>query len=1266
MQLGTLYHAGTEEAVAGLVCDPALIRAHTYTERTGNFIAKYSHDDLFTSKAKMMDISGSVSIKMNLFISSATVTLGMAFMTDRRTSLRQVRTSLKTEVRTESEFLDVFDPDIINNASTSALKLATHVVTGVQWGQRSIGVFESTAKSHVDIKRVRTQLKAEVETMGVKATVFDYNYEYSHDRRSYTSSERVMLHSDYLPDKYPDTRQELMQTIGAAVESLNGTAARGVPVAYTLTPLAIVTPSAEAKLVWEVGADLLEEAQRVVDELEEARVAVKDLFDEDAQGHHAWAAHVSKYMRDFDAWRSQYLLRLDRAITAARMNDRVGPSPVFSDNSVPALLQEYWASDYTAEVVGARARDLRAEIERYLGYVAAVRPKAVRIATSVEHIRESVASTTAQKAYMLLLVDNGPREDVLAVKRFADFAARRLRAGGDPPCIERVDTAGKRFCHENITMIAAHFDSYCSSLCPKAFCPRDAAPNGTRACRTVRRNGTAEGNCTLTDAEAAAEGCWRRPAANESRSAEAGVMGFKALTPGWCSCPSTVVIDMKTGEIAHLPRLPEAPEIVALEDEEEEADPYAQSVVLRVAPPANATVDERVLRYRVTVAYEKSGGTFEEETGKAYYSVAEEFDTADADGAILVTNLQAGRRYFFEVAAINIVGAGPPSLRYPPDAAFQLSSITCAVAVLGIEGGPPGAAVAPEPPLNTLPSWAVAGATAVHVQIATSAQLPYRVAAAAFEDDAGRSFDCENVRSGTLDGAACTIPVAMLMADPAGFGRDKQLTVMVSSASGKALAYGRVTLVAPASATCASFELPDRVLLCEGTIASVNAVAGRHDPLDHSVTVELAVADYDRGVDFSGWRLEAVAEGGTRVRQDRGLGAGGAVRIGGLRAGQVYRFHLSARRLDGTVSRATAGVPAEGFAVRGTLPGAYIVWASGTDAMRNRIPGWSSYGHGVYYVRVILTKPAPAAMAKVVLRSETGSASLSLDVDTSSRSHSMATLQLRAREPFAGWSRKLGLNDGDVPGVFGRQVPYSVLSASGKVLAEGTLVREEISGAACREFESKKPLHCYLPDVSVSKCVSTCSDCSSKASETHQVGDQCISDVCSAADEVICLEARNPASPCVTRSAGCGNCPYDATLTTANGHDVCRPPCIPMTGVSVAAGAQAPLTCPMGTIYNAPPPADPVVFTCPIDNAQRYRNDPGSGTLASWAYGLRAPKCSTCSVADHCNGRAQRVMPNADQTRCECSCLKGYEGSSCEACAAGYVRARGGGCTPSA
>ena len=49
------------------------------------------------------------------------------------------------------------------------------------------------------------------------------------------------------------------------------------------------------------------------------------------------------------------------------------------------------------------------------------------------------------------------------------------------------------------------------------------------------------------------------------------------------------------------------------------------------------------------------------------------------------------------------------------------------------------------------------------------------------------------------------------------------------------------------------------------------------------------------------------------------------------------------------------------------------------------------------------------------------------------------------------------------------------------------------------------------------------------------------------------------------------------------------------------------------------------------------------------------PNCTQCTTVFHCSGKATNVTANANKTACECTCSPGFTGSTCNECAVGYM-----------
>eukprot|EP01063_Lacrimia_lanifica_P014335 TRINITY_DN2094_c1_g2_i1.p2 TRINITY_DN2094_c1_g2~~TRINITY_DN2094_c1_g2_i1.p2 ORF type:complete len:203 (+),score=42.21 TRINITY_DN2094_c1_g2_i1:192-800(+) len=200
MRLGTLYDALNEQSLGTLIADPSDLAGQTYEETTGSHVSQYTMDNTFSSKANLLGIGG-IHCHWDRFIFSPPrrVQFGMSYLKSTRTSERQVGTSVKVETQTKTEFLDVFHSGI-NATDSPALKRATHVVTGVVWGERHIGVFQSTAASSEEKNTIGVSLQARVKLMfGIKATVFDYRVSKNFEDNAASYQETVRLYSDSPP-----------------------------------------------------------------------------------------------------------------------------------------------------------------------------------------------------------------------------------------------------------------------------------------------------------------------------------------------------------------------------------------------------------------------------------------------------------------------------------------------------------------------------------------------------------------------------------------------------------------------------------------------------------------------------------------------------------------------------------------------------------------------------------------------------------------------------------------------------------------------------------------------------------------------------------------------------------------------------------------------------------------------------------------------------------------------------------------------------------
>eukprot|EP01063_Lacrimia_lanifica_P025709 TRINITY_DN3365_c0_g1_i2.p2 TRINITY_DN3365_c0_g1~~TRINITY_DN3365_c0_g1_i2.p2 ORF type:complete len:1323 (+),score=191.11 TRINITY_DN3365_c0_g1_i2:128-4096(+) len=1225
MPLGALYNAAAELPVGGLYTPADVIDRHRVVTPTPGLNVRFVKDDTWSSKCKLLNIEAEFAVK----VKALDVSGSAAYLSDKQTKRKELRMSFASEATFETESLTAWTPEALAAVRTDAATVATHVVTGVVWGHRTVATFAHSYSADLDTFDFEGELSASLTkliftgTLGIGVKLFD-------DDRYAEESVRSIIYSDGVPDAMPDPTNltAVVAFVKAAYKTVvNDTVPRGVPLAYHLTALADLRPGSARALVSELDAAALADTQAVIEELDASDLQLSSLAEEDSRGHFLWTARALGHWANFRQYRAELLNDFGKKLTEASYGLDL-PETL----SIPTLVSRHHEGDFSDAKVSVWVEDHRAEMDSWRQVSAAFEASGVRVADAARDVARAVMGIDADASYLLLLVEGAGGYDRAMIQSFAGLARGKLRDAADPSmghCTLQADPNMEPVCHDSLQMLAVHFESFCTALCPSRFCftQRIALETGVRqACPGESANGT----CELLKSEA----CWRRPLPDEER----GDGATAVLSEDWCACPSTALVKYHsngTEDMVEFLAVPDKPVIIDVVMRPSAApDDQSIDVVFAGAPAGTGA------RYEIAVVWDCFACGSPSTEAVRTVSVVGNVTTVPIGG------LRAGERYRLEVTAINDVGRSLRSETWHDVVVRQAMLSVRAERWVDRDGAkrffPEGAVD------SALPSWRAGGGDGIVVAVAVSSQTERPLHSILFEEvmpfGSQRSpavVQCEDVVVRTSSSLECRLPYSSLeAADPAAFDADRAFTVSGRDPAGTEVAWGEVRWAAADSRTCALFEGAARLALCEARIRSIAVANTQTDPLSVGVTLSLGVGRFNRTA-FQGWMVHVQPlDGGSpfAVRAPPGM----EVPVSGLRAGGRYWFTLRAVREDGDLTPATVPYPSAGYRV---LENSVIVTprrlpdGSEAGAWRNRLPGWLMNGDGHQHrlqVAVRLALPAAGAVDRVVFYA------------AGSDEHEEPCRQYERKTNMgvdcAVWTDRL--NRQGVPGLFGERMRVVAFDRYGEALAEGTVLRVGMYARACVEWGHGAPLRC-IADSGPDRCVADCSECAAGGATEAFGGDVCERGTCPQG-KLFCPGV----GTCFDRDAaladgGCSDQCYGAVFGEVAGMAACNPPCEPFPGVTVLPGATATVRCPAGEVQVGAA----VSIECPHRNTDRYPHNADLDVAAPWAQGLDLPSCRSCSLDEDCGGRADSAAPNEDQTGCLCACLAGYAGPACEDCA---------------
>ncbi|XP_039220481.1 uncharacterized protein LOC120317723 [Crotalus tigris] len=274
-QLGMLYDCRTDVLIPGVTLwdysslqKDLTIKPQPKTE--SEIIASDSIDD----KASALDISGSLKAS---FLGGLVEVGGSAkYLHDTKKSKQQARVTVQYKTTTRYEQLTMSHLGIRNVSHPEVFEhgTATHVVTAILYGAQAFFVFDQDVSSTEMIKNIQGSLqvtiKKEISITG--AAEVKLNEKEKGNAMKFSCK----FHGDFSLEKNPVTFQDAMKVYKTLPKMLGKDGEKAVPMRVWLYPLTKLDPKA-AKMVREISLELVFDAEKILEELNEIQMQSNDL-----------------------------------------------------------------------------------------------------------------------------------------------------------------------------------------------------------------------------------------------------------------------------------------------------------------------------------------------------------------------------------------------------------------------------------------------------------------------------------------------------------------------------------------------------------------------------------------------------------------------------------------------------------------------------------------------------------------------------------------------------------------------------------------------------------------------------------------------------------------------------------------------------------------------------------------------------------------------------------------------------------------------------
>ncbi|XP_044075660.1 verrucotoxin subunit beta-like [Siniperca chuatsi] len=307
--LGKLYDCRQDSLIPGMTLWDRDDLANHVVEKIQN----YNDFDIVASESiseKSSALNIEVSLKASFLFGLVHVSGSAKYLHNSKTSKNQARVTLKYEATTKFQELsmdhlgrgNVKYPDVFDN------RIATHVVTGILYGAQAFFVFDrevSDDESHQDFESDFHGILKKVSSIVMKSNSLQL------DNNDIKKVEKFSctFHGDISPKKMPVSFQDAVEVYQSLPILLGANGENAVPMKVWLLPLTSLDSSA-AKLVREISAVFVEEAQAVLEDLKEVEMRCNDALKTTAHQF----SQISKKIKTFKEMCSEFKLQFQQTL----------------------------------------------------------------------------------------------------------------------------------------------------------------------------------------------------------------------------------------------------------------------------------------------------------------------------------------------------------------------------------------------------------------------------------------------------------------------------------------------------------------------------------------------------------------------------------------------------------------------------------------------------------------------------------------------------------------------------------------------------------------------------------------------------------------------------------------------------------------------------------------------------------------------------------------------------------------------------------------
>ncbi|XP_053333631.1 stonustoxin subunit alpha-like [Clarias gariepinus] len=354
---GMLYDCRTDSFIPGVTLwDKKALNNDLDVRQQPKTDLKFAASDTLSEKANLLDISA--SLKASFYGGLVEVGGSAKYLQDTKSSAQQCRVTMQYSQTTKFEQLTMKELGKITYTQVFDQKTATHVVTAVLYGAQAFMIFDYTSEDKKNKQAVEGNLHAVVKKMSIGG---EGSVKMTEDEKKLATKISVIFHGDYKLKQNPTTYDEALEVYKTLPTLLEKQNYDGVPLRVWLYPLSLLNDNA-AKLVREIEYDLVNETEKMLEELDEAERRCKDLYkNQTVDNFPAVKDRLAKFQQLHSNYKIVFQKNLSRVLPAIR-------SGATEDKVLGDLLNIHYTSPFTANNMNKWLEEITTELNILSSY----------------------------------------------------------------------------------------------------------------------------------------------------------------------------------------------------------------------------------------------------------------------------------------------------------------------------------------------------------------------------------------------------------------------------------------------------------------------------------------------------------------------------------------------------------------------------------------------------------------------------------------------------------------------------------------------------------------------------------------------------------------------------------------------------------------------------------------------------------------------------------------------------------------------------------